>query len=44
MLPERQLAVSATVFDHANFSADSRAAQTSDIQALNDAVAESARG
>ena len=44
VLPPRQLAVSATVFDHANPSADSRAVRTSDIQALNDAVAESARG
>ena len=44
VLPERHLAVSATVFGHANFSADSRAARTSDIQALNDAEAESARG
>jgi hypothetical protein len=44
VLPERHLAVSATVFDHGNFSADSRAVQASDIQALNDAVAESARG
>jgi hypothetical protein len=42
VLPERQLAAGATVFDHANFSADSRAVRTSDIQALNDA--EAARG
>jgi hypothetical protein len=40
VLPERQLAVRATVFDHANFSAESVAVQTPGIQALN-AVAES---
>jgi hypothetical protein len=41
VLPERQLAVRATAFGHANFSVpDSAAVRTSGIQALN-AVAES---
>jgi hypothetical protein len=40
VLPERQLTVRATIFDHPNFSAGSVAVQTSGIQALN-AVAES---